>query len=106
MAIIYKTGAEVKPAIFLKGIDWRDLQDKLQLNENELEIVQSLQAEKGQYAELFLIQGEHRAVVRVAPDSLAYWVATSDAEDNAKIERAKRENSRDLTMGVLQSLAI
>ena len=72
-----------------KGIDWRDLQRRLQLNDSELEAVKGLQTKKREYSELFLIQEENRSVLRIAPDKLAYQIATSDPSDNTKIKALK-----------------
>ena len=59
-----------------QGIDWHDLQEKLQLNDSELEIVKGVQIKKGEYAELFLIQ-EGRGLVKIVPDDLGYRIAST-----------------------------
>ena len=66
-----------------KGIDWKDLQEKLQLNDLELAAIKGLQIKKREYSELFLIQEENRSIFKIAPDNLAYQIATSDPRDNA-----------------------
>ena len=87
-----------------KGIDWQDLQQKLQLNDSELEVIKGLQTKKGKYSELFLIQGENKSILKIAPDSLAYWVATSDARDNLKIARMAEKLPPSCIIEVLQQL--
>ena len=88
-----------------KGIDWNDLGDRLQLNERELGIVKSLETEKGRHAEFFLMKGGRRGVMRLEADPLAYWIATTDADDRKRIEKAKGENPGLSTMEVLEKLA-
>ncbi|MCY4643185.1 MAG: ATP-binding protein, partial [Bacteriovoracales bacterium] len=68
-----------------KGIDWQDLQRKLQLNDSELGAIKELKTKKGKYSELFLSQEENRNILKIIPDALAYWIATSDPGDNAKL---------------------
>ena len=87
-----------------KGIDWQDLQQKLQLNDSELEAIKELQTKKGKYSELFLIQGENKSILKMASDILAYWVATSDPNDNAKIKRKEQESPFLSTLEILQQL--
>ena len=87
-----------------KGIDWQDLQQKLQLNDSELESIKGLKTEKGEYSELFLIQGENKSILKIVPDILAYWVATSDPNDNAKIKRKEQESPFLSTLKILQQL--
>ena len=69
-----------------QGIDWQDFQEKLQLNDYELDTVKGLQCKKGKYSELFLIQGENRSVLKIVPDGHAYGVATIDPGDKKKVE--------------------
>ena len=88
-----------------KGIDWGELREKLQLNDRELEIVKNLETEKGAYAEFFLMKGEKRGVMRLHPDPLSYWIATTDADDNRRIEEKERENPELSTLEVLEALA-
>ena len=40
----------------------------------------------------------------MAPDILAYWVATSDPNDNAKIKRKEQESPFLSTLEILQQL--
>ena len=70
-----------------KGIDWQDLQQKLQLNDSELKAIKGLQTKKREYSELFLLQEENKSILRIIPDNLAYQIATSDPNDNEKIEK-------------------
>ena len=88
-----------------RGIDWADFQGRLGLNETELEAVKSLRVVKGEYTEMFYIQDEGRAVLRITPDPLSYWICTSDPLDKARIEKAMGENKNLTQMEVLQKLA-
>ena len=87
-----------------KGIDWQDLQEKLQLNDSEIEAIKELQTKKGKYSELFLIQGEDKSILKIMPDPLAYWIATSDPNDNEKIKRKEQESPFLSSIKILQQL--
>ncbi len=58
------------------------LRDTLKLNEQEISLIQSLEQRKGVFSEAFLIEGDHRQVIRIYPTPLEYWVSTSDSKDN------------------------
>jgi type-IV secretion system protein TraC len=62
--------------------------EALKLNEKEADLIMSLQQSKGNYSEAFLIANEDRAVIRITPTPLEYWLATSDASDNALLAQA------------------
>ena len=59
-----------------KNIDWGDFQSGLDLNEEEVEVIKSLEIRKGEYGEFFLIQGDCRTVVCVTPNPLSYKICT------------------------------
>ena len=86
-------------------IDWADFQKRLQLNEAETEAAKSLESVKGEYAEVLLMQNEHRAVLRIEADPLAYWIATTDPRDKAVIAEMKKKNPGMGTLGVLEGIA-
>ena len=58
------------------------LRETLKLNEQELGLIHSIEQRKGQYSEGFIIEGDHRQVIRVFPGPFEYWLSTSDAQDN------------------------
>lgn len=58
------------------------LREALKLNEQETALIQSLEQRKGVFSEAFMIEGDHRQVIRIFPTPLEYWVSTSDAKDN------------------------
>ena len=63
----------------------------LKLNDQEMSLISSLKQAKGKYSEAFMIANEARSVVRVVPTPIEYWLATSDADDNALMENAKKK---------------
>lgn len=87
-----------------RGIDFEDFKKTLGLNETELAAVQSLQVVKGEYTEVFYMQEEGRAVFRIVPDPLSYWICTSDPLDKAKIENIERENPNLSKLDVLRKI--
>ena len=87
-----------------RGIDWKDLQEKLQLNDQELEAIKELHTVKGEYSEFLLIQGARKCILQIAPNHLSYWVATSDPGDNAKIDEMIEKHPDLATIEVLKKL--
>jgi hypothetical protein len=67
------------------------LRDALKLNSQQLELIHSLAQKKGEYSEGFMIEGDHRQVVRIYPSPFEYWLSTSDAGDNQYIESLKKD---------------
>jgi conjugal transfer ATP-binding protein TraC len=69
--------------IMLQRGDSEILKDALKLNSQELNLIHSLGQKKGEFSEGFMIEGDHRQVVRIYPSPFEYWLSTSDAQDNA-----------------------
>ncbi len=67
------------------------LRDALKLNAQQLDLIHSLAQKKGEYSEGFMIEGDHRQVVRIYPSPFEYWLSTSDANDNQYIESLKKD---------------
>ena len=67
------------------------LRDALKLNSQQLELIHSLAQKKGEYSEGFMIEGDHRQLVRIYPSPFEYWLSTSDAGDNQYIESLKKD---------------
>lgn len=68
--------------IMLQRGDSEILKDALKLNTQELDLIYSLEQKKGTFSEGFMIEGDHRQVVRIFPSPFEYWLSTSDAQDN------------------------
>lgn len=99
--------------VMLQRGDSAILQRALKLNDQELSLIASLEQKKGKYSEGFMIEGDHRQVVRVYPSSLEYWLSTSDSSDNrylgelmekgldleAALERASEEFPQGVAAG-------
>lgn len=75
--------------IMLQRGDSQILKDTLKLNEQELRLIYSLEQKKGEYSEGFMIEGDHRQVVRINPSPFEYWISTSDAQDNHYLDGLK-----------------
>lgn len=78
--------------ILLQRGDLEPIRKILKMNEQEMSLIGSLRQQKGAYSEAFLIYNENRTVIRAVPSPVEYWLATSDATDNAKIEEVRRQN--------------
>lgn len=68
--------------IMLQRGDSEILRQSLKLNSQELNLIHSLEQKKGEYSEGFMIEGDHRQVIRINPSPFEYWLSTSDAQDN------------------------
>jgi len=62
----------------------------LKMNDQEMALISSLRQAKGKYSEAFMIANEAKSVIRVIPTPIEYWLATSDATDNALMENARK----------------
>jgi conjugal transfer ATP-binding protein TraC len=88
-----------------RKIDWADFQKCFDFNDAELAAVKSLEIKKREFSEVFFMQDEKRAILRIVPDPLSYWICTSDAKDKFRIKEMKEQNPELTTLQVLQKLA-
>lgn len=77
--------------ILLQRGDTEVLRNALKLNKQELNLISSLEQRKGEFSEAFLIEGDHRQVIRVYPSPFEYWLSTSDASDNRHIQSLQEQ---------------
>lgn len=82
------------------------LRKHLGLNENEVDLVQSLSQKKGVYSECYLISGtQRRTLAVIEPTPIELWLATTDPKDLRIIDQRKRENPEKSAFEVLRDLA-
>lgn len=72
--------------VMLQRGDSEVLCDALKLNSQEMNLIHSLGQKKGEFSEGFMIEGDHRQVVRIYPSPFEYWLSTSDAQDNQYLQ--------------------
>ena len=77
--------------VMLQRGDSDVLRDALKLNKQELDLIYSLEQKKGEYSEAFMIEGDHRQVIRINPSPFEYWISTSDAGDNHYLETLRTQ---------------
>lgn len=75
--------------ILLQRGDSEILKNALKLNTQELNLIFSLEQRKGEFSEGFMIEGDHRQVIRIYPSPFEYWLSTSDANDNRHIQELR-----------------
>lgn len=80
--------------VMLQRGDSEILRNALKLNSQELNLIYSLEQRKGEYSEGFMIEGDHRQVVRIYPSPFEYWLSTSDASDNHYLEKLKMQGHK------------
>ncbi len=56
------------------------------LTDKEIELLKSVETQKGKFSEALIISDTSRGVIRLVPDPFLYWIATSDAKDNEFLE--------------------
>ncbi|MBS1958988.1 MAG: ATP-binding protein [Bdellovibrionales bacterium] len=85
--------------ILLQRGDSEILKNALKLNGQELNLIYSLEQRKGEFSEGFMIEGDHRQVIRIYPSPFEYWLSTSDASDNRHIQEL-REGGLSLVQAI------
>jgi conjugal transfer ATP-binding protein TraC len=88
-AILNNTATKL---IMLQRGDTRVLRDAMKLNSQELNIIQSLEQQKGHFSEGFYMAGDIRRVLRISPSPLEYWISTSDARDNLFLDNLEAKH--------------
>jgi hypothetical protein len=78
----------------------------LKLNEQEVDLIQSLRQQKGVFSEAFMIAGEDRTVIRAYPTAVEYWLATSDRDDNNALESFRQERPELSLADAIYDLAL
>ena len=100
----FLSSEEVKNAIFpntnslfilkQKKIDWKDFKTAMDFTDEEIQVIKSLHIEKGKFSEFFFMQDENKAVLRLVPDPLSYWICTTDGNDKAKIQEMEAQHPK------------
>lgn len=91
--------------ILLQRGDLEPIRTILKLNEQEMALISSLRQVKGSYSEAFLMANEARTVIRACPTPLEYWLATSDAADNALLEDRRKQQPEKTLAAHIHELA-
>jgi conjugal transfer ATP-binding protein TraC len=61
------------------------------LSDKEIDLLKSVETQKGRFSEALMISDASRGVIRLVPDPFLYWLATSDAKDNEYLETKAQE---------------
>ena len=85
-------------------IDWEDFEKRLQLNEAEVDIVRGLSSVKGEYSEVFLMQNDYRAILKICADPLSYWIGTSDPNDKRRIAGVEAKMPEATKLEILEEI--
>ena len=88
-----------------RKIDWADFQKTFDFNEAEIDAIKSLRIKKREFSEIFYMQDEKRAILKIIPDELSYWICTSDGIDKAKILEMEAKFPDKEKLQILQKLA-
>ena len=106
---------EIKNAVFpnttsvfilrQRKIDWKDFQECLDFNDDEIEVIKSLTIEKGHFSEFFFMQDENKAIIRLIPDPLSYWICTTDGFDRSTIQEMEEQFPGLTKLEILKKLS-
>lgn len=66
--------------------DLGEVKETLKVNDTDIRIIQELETIKGEYAEVYLVYGNKKGLIRLSPDPLTYWACTTDARDKRLLE--------------------
>ena len=92
--------------ILMQRGDLEPVRRILKLNDQEVALISSLRQQKGTFSEAFMVANEDRAVIRVYPTPLEYWLVTSDRDDNAALEEYRRLNPDKKIAEAIYEMAI
>jgi conjugal transfer ATP-binding protein TraC len=88
-----------------RKIDWADFQKTFDFNEAEMNAIKSLRIKKREFSEIFYMQDEKRAILKIIPDELSYWICTSDGNDKSKIQEMEAKFPGKGKLQILEKLA-
>ncbi len=86
-------------------IDWDDFQKTFDFNATQVERIKSLTIKKGEYSEFYYLQDERDAILRLIPEPISHWIATSDANDKTLIANTEKKHPALSKLEVLELLA-
>jgi len=85
--------------------DLKKYQDHLKLTVHDIEITNSLRTEKGEFAEVYLMYGDKKAMLALRPDALLYWACTTDPRDKLMEIAYNKSFSDESFLQILKRLA-
>jgi conjugal transfer ATP-binding protein TraC len=88
-----------------RKIDWDDFQKTFDFNEAEMNAIKGLTIKKREFSEVFYMQDEKRAILKIIPDKLSYWICTSDGMDKARIQETRQMFPDESCLEILTRLA-
>lgn len=97
--------SSIKWILKQKGADQASLRDALQLSEREMQLISSLESQKGLFSEAFLMAEDKRQVVRFESTPLEYWLFTTDPADLTAFANARADNPGMLDIEILRTCA-
>ena len=62
------------------------------LTDSQIELLKSVETQKGKFSESLIISDSSSGVIRLVPDPFLYWLATSDAKENDLLEEKAQKN--------------
>jgi len=62
------------------------------LSDKEIELLKTVETQKGKFSEALIISDSSSGVIRLVPDPFLYWLATSDAKENDYLDQTIKKN--------------
>ncbi len=88
-----------------RKIDWNHFQQTFDFNDVQVERIKSLSICKGEYSEMYYLQGDRDTILRLTPEPLSHWFSTSDANHKTRISHVETEFPEMSQLDVLEYLA-
>src|SRR3989338_2820129 len=101
-AILNNTANKI---ILMQKGDIDIISDTLKLNDQEVALIQGLSQKKGEFSEAFVIHGDKRFILKIAPTSEEYWISTTDAKDNDFFQKYRNENKEKPLLLLIDELS-
>ena len=99
------TNSSTKWVLKQKGADKSRLKEVLDLNDNEVDLIFSLQQKRGEFSEALLVCEDNKSVVVVESTPQEYWLATTDPKDLRLMENVQSQNPNNSQLEIINQLA-
>lgn len=80
--------------------------DSLKITNTDIDWIRDLKTVKGSFAEVYLMYGDRKTLLRLSPDPLTYWASTTDARDKRLLESYLNLISSSPSVATLMELSL
>lgn len=80
--------------------------ESLNITNTDIDWIRDLETVKGSFAEVYLMYGDRKSLLRLSPDPLTYWASTTDARDKRLLESYIKFFATSPTVPTLMELSL